>query len=173
MSTTMPITQPDIQRALPTRVAIARYFDLRRAEEVADRLVHQRVPESSIQINATGLRPGLAPTSSSNYWDAALNGIRVGAIFGAVFAGIWSLTGLADGSAGIVGVLFGALIGGTFGATVGVIGHWGESGPRRGEALLEADEFHILVDERYEELARRALRPGNRHDNGRFSRGAP
>ncbi len=142
----------------PTRVALARFFDLRRAEEAAERLVDRRVPDSAIQINATGLPSGL-PHPDSNYWDAGMDGLRAGASFGVLFGGLWSIAVLGA-TAGMV-LILGALIGAAFGAAIGVFLHWGRSDARRREALLDADEFHLLVDERYEESARRALRPAD------------
>lgn len=163
----MPETRPN--ETLAVRVAVARFFDRRRADDAAARIA-QHVPERAVELTATGLTPAQPLTSSFNYWDAAMDGLRVGAVFGALFAGVWSLTGLADGSAGIIGPILGAIVGALFGAVLAMVGHWGESDPERAADLVRAEEFHILVDERYEHAARAALNSGRRNSSGRFAR---
>lgn len=157
MTSTIPFTPKTAKSPSTTRVAIARFIDLRRADAATGQIVNRRVPDSAIQINAAGLRPGQAASSSENYWDAAMEGLRAGALFGVVFGALWSLAGLTD-VGGLVAMILGALIGAAFGAVVGVVAHRGKSEQRRGEHLFEADEFHVLVDERYEQAARTALR---------------
>lgn len=168
MASIIPMNRPRAERQLPTRVCVGRFADLRRAEQAAERLTGGRIPDRAIQISASGVRSGMPPANSSNYWHAAMNGLRAGALFGLAFGAIWALTGLGDAN-GMVTLMLAAVVGAGFGAVAGAVMHWGESDPDRGKHLLEADEFHVLVDEQYEHAARGAL-PRTRSGEGRFTR---
>lgn len=156
--------------ALKTRVALQQYSDLRRAQEAAERIVDNRIPESAVTVTAAGIRAATADTTETGYLAAAVKGARAGATFGAIFGTLWSVAGFTSESRLVVAVVFGTLLGIAVGTLIGVAAHWGERDPERSRGLLAADEFHLLVEETYEHAARDALRDGGRVQSSRFTR---
>lgn len=154
----------------PTRVALARFDDLRRAQEAAERVGDAGVPETAIDVVAGRLRWVEAPTSRSDYWAAAVDGLRAGGVFGALFGAIWSAASMGgDNGTMVLAVLFGALLGAAVGVILGIVLHWGENDPER-QGAIEAEEFDLLVDERYEDDARTAVSQARSGRTGRFRR---
>lgn len=153
-----------------SRIAVARFADLAKARQAADKVVARRVPDSAIHVTAESLHPERAPTTDASYWTAFITGLRSGALFGAVFGLVWSVSGLDGGFLTMLpSLLIGTLIGAGLGALFGVASHWGERDPSHGRGLLRAEEFHMLIDEDYEAQAREALSEPAHDASGRFS----